>query len=57
MTQSIPAVQFFLQCFKECRRFISGQRDSLSTQQTEKIFSEEHNAEADGGRHHQTFGA
>ena len=29
-TQSIPAVQFFLQCFKESRRFISGQRDSLS---------------------------
>ena len=25
--------------------------------QAEKILSEEHNAEADGGNHHQTFGA
>lgn len=38
--------------------FITAERN-LENQhkQAEKILSEEHNAEADGGNHHQTFGA
>ncbi len=37
----------------------ANQRETVKIKhkQAEKILSEEHNAEADGGNHHQTFGA